>query len=86
MVTKARIPGWILLNVVETFSSDRAVQKGNGLFKKEGLCSMSQEDFNHTPVAHLMKKLGRDFGNQPGNWARGQGRFLSLSKIYENTS
>lgn len=44
-----------LLSVVETFPSDRAVQKGNGLFKKQGLWSVSLKDFNHTPGAHLMK-------------------------------
>lgn len=44
-----------LLNVVETLPSDRAVQEGNGLIKKEGLWSVSLEGFNHTPGAHLMK-------------------------------
>lgn len=44
-----------LPNVVETLPSDRAVQEGNGLIKKKGLWSVSLEDFNHTPGAHLMK-------------------------------
>lgn len=52
------------LTMVETFLSDRAVQKGNGL-PQEGLWSLLLEDVNHALGARLRKKLGRDFESPP---------------------
>lgn len=44
------------------------------------------KSFNRRLGAHLVEKLERHFGNPLGDWAGNAQRFLSPSRIYENTT